>query len=425
MWRKIAWISVVLALVATACGDSDEGSEPGPITTSSAPTTSTAPLSTAPPDATTTTTIAPPPTEAPPPPVAIAATPADGWLLTPIAPGVKPALALDATGAPAMTFLFERVGEGFIAFAAAADGWAVDTVKEGYFYGPIDLAFGGDGTPYIAYHDHQADDFDPALGDLAIATNDGERWSTSAARNDGHDGWDSTILVDATGTLHAAGVDPSQFGREEGVEYYVNRGDGWQVTEIGSGPIAYQYNVSLALDPGGMPVISYYNDRDGDLMFASFDGASWTIEPVETGGDVGKYASLVVDATGTPHISYFADGGDGTGTIRYAVREGGSWTIEDVADLAAFEPRNARRNSDLAIDSGGGIRIAFSDTSGVWYGMRGADGWEIRDVASAAELPLGQLVSLVLDAGDVPHIAFYEVTNPNPLDGVVAYVTPR
>ncbi len=208
------------------------------------------------------------------------------------------------------------------------------------------------------------------------------------------------------------------------MEYYVNDGDGWQVTAIGSGPIAYQYNVSLALDAEGSPALSYYNDRDGDLMFATFDGTSWTIETVESEGDVGKYSSLLVDGEGRAHLSYFVDAGDGSGTIRYAVQDGQGWAIEDVASVDSFEPRNARRNSDLAVDSDGGVRIAFSDTSGVWYGMRGAGGWEIVDVASADELPLGQLVSLVLDGGDVPHIAFYEVTNPNPLDGVVAYVTP-
>ncbi len=421
MWRRIALASVVFALVIAACGDDDDSS--GPITTT---TTTGIPDATsdttAPADPTTTATAAPT-TAAPPPQVEVSATSAAGWTLTPIAPGVKPVLSLDGSGAPAMAFLFERVGEGFVAFAAQADGWSVDTVKEGYFYGPIDLSFGPDGTPYIAYHDHQADDFDPALGDLAVATRDQDRWSTSPARHDGHDGWDSTIVVDGVGTLHAAGVDPSQFGREEGVEYYVNDGGGWQVTAIGSGPIAYQYNVSLALDASGSPAISYYNDRDQDLMFAVFDGASWAIEAVETEGDVGKYSSLAFDGEGRAHISYFFDEREGSGTIRYAVRADGSWAIENVAPLDAFEPGNARRNSDLALDSAGVPRIAFSDTSGVWYGMKSDGGWEIRDVAGAGDLPLGQLVSIVLDASDVPHIAFYEVTNPNPLNGVVVYAT--
>ena len=325
-----------------------------------------------------------------------------------------------------MAFLFERVHEGFVKYAAAGDGWFVETVREGYFYGPIDLDFGPQGAPFIAYHDHQADDFDLALGDLTIATREGDRWSVEAARDDGHDGWDSAIVVDSLGTLHGAGVDPSQFGREDGVEYYINDGTGWEVTAIGSGPIEYRYNVALALDTDGLPAVSYYNNREGeqDLMFARFDGSTWNIEAVETEGDVGKYSSLAFDVLGRAHISYFFQDGATSGTIRHAVSDGDGWAVSDVASLDAFEINIGRRNSSLAIDSAGVPHIAFSDTTGVWYADSTDDGWNIQQVASAGSLALGQLVSLVLDGNDTPHIAFYEITKENPLDGVVLYTMP-
>lgn len=221
------------------------------------------------------------------------------------------------------------------------------------------------------------------------------------------------------------GLDPSQFGREDGVEYYVNDGTGWDVTAIGSGPISYQFNVALALGPDGLPALSYYNDRDNeqDLMFARFDGTSWTIEAVETDGDVGKYSSLAFDAQGRAHISYFFHDGPTSGTIRHAVANGDGWTVTDVAALGAFEVGNARRNSSLAIDSTGTPHIAFSDTSGVWYAALSNGAWEIQQLASAGTLPLGQLVSLVLDDNDVAHVAFYEVTRDSPLAGTVIYAT--
>jgi hypothetical protein len=40
-----------------------------------------------------------------------------------------------------------------------------------------------------------------------------------------------------------------------------------------------------------------------------------------------------------------------------------------------------------------------------------------------AGLPLGQLVSLAIDGDDRPHIAIYEVTQTQPLDGLVSYIT--
>ena len=430
MRRRLVFAGATLALVAAACGGGDDEKPLATEATAPPATTGPQPTTTQPTSNGSATTAAPAPSS---PTITVVvdqrpevtAAAAAGWQLTGVGPGVKPVLALDGSGKPAMAFLFERVGEGFVAYATAENGWAVDTVREGYFYGPIDLSFGPQGAPYIAYHDHQADDFDLALGDLTVATFDGERWSVQAARDRGHDGWDSAIVVDSSGTLHAAGIDPSQFGREDGVEYYVNDGSGWDVTAIGSGPIAYRFNVALALDADGLPALSYYNDRadEQNLMFARFDGTSWSIEAVETEGDVGKYSSLAFDAQGRAHISYFVQDGPTSGTIRHAVSDGGGWTVTDVAALGAFEFDIARRNSSLAIDSTGTPHIAFSDTSGVWYAVLRNGAWETQQLASAGTLPLGQLVSLVLDDNDVPHVAFYEVTRANPLDGTIIYAT--
>jgi hypothetical protein len=405
-------VTTVLALVAAACGGADEdpAATSSPAATSAPPPTTESASTSGPPRAAETTTTTMVPAE---------------WRVIEIGPGVKPALSLDGSGAPAIAFLFEQVGEGFVAFARAAEGWEVETVREGYFYGPIDLSFDPQGVPYIAYHDHQADNFDPELGDLTVASFDGVQWTAGPARDDGHDGWDSTIVIDPSGTLHAAGVDPSQFGREDGIEYYVDDGSGWTVRAIGSGPIQYRFNVALALGPGELPALSYYNDRPDaqDLMFATFDGSSWNIEAVDTDGDVGKYPSLAFDAQGRAHISYFLQDGESSGTIRHAVQNGTGWAISDVAQIAAFEIGNARRNSSVAIDSTGTPHIAFSDTESVWYAAPGRSGWDTQLVASSGALPLGQLVSLVIDGNDVPHVGFYEVTRGNPLDGVVIYAT--
>ncbi|MFV1999123.1 MAG: hypothetical protein ACC654_02030, partial [Acidimicrobiia bacterium] len=63
-----------------------------------------------------------------------------------------------------------------------------------------------------------------------------------------------------------------------------------------------------------------------------------------------------------------------------------------------------------------------SDTQGAWYAVRGDSGWEIQQILEA-ELPLGQLISLALSGDDTPNIALYEVTQQQPLDGSVAYLT--
>ncbi len=421
MPRPTLMLVPALAIVAAACGGSGSGdSPPG---TDASTTTAAEAVSTTTAAATVLTTTAGdqpgmPPIDRPD----LTLTVADGWTVQSIGAGVKPVLALDSSGSPAVAWLFEQVGEGFVAYSAAQDDWNGSAVREGYFYGPIDLAFDPGDVPYIAYHDHQADDFDLALGDLTLVFPKGDRWTRDVARDPGHDGWDTALVIGSDGAFHAAGVDPSQFGSEVGVEYYNKTDAGWVVTPVGSGPTPYQYNIGLALDGNGSPVMTYYDFDNGDLIYASTDGTGWSSEVVSSEGDVGKYSSLKFHFDGRPAVTFFEQVGAESGNILYAIRQGDTWTVETVGAVISFEEGNARRNSSLAFDSQGRPHVAYSDTTGVWYAVLQDQGWETEQIVTG-DLPLGQLVSLQLDSADVAHLAIYEVTNSSPLDGSVAYLT--
>lgn len=361
-------------------------------------------------------------------PRALTASVAAGWAAKPIAAGIKPVLALDRRGKPAVAYLREDPN-GLVAFASAASGWKPETVARGYFYGPIGLAFDRQNRPNIAYHDHQATQVDLSLGALAYAVKDGSRWKVEDIPHRGHDGWDSTIAIGPDGVVRAAGVIPSQFNFQEGVLYYELRNGRWTVTPIGSGPIAYEYNVSLAVDPKTkQPGISYYNDRSGDLVFASFDGKKWKIQTVVAAGDAGKFSSLQFDSRGRPHISFFQQTSATAGTVRYAVLDGGTWKVEDVGPLTDVQIGmiGARRNSSLALDAKGVPHVAFSDRKVVRYAIRSPKGWKIATVATAGKRPLGQLVSLQLDRSGKGQLAYYEVTATSPeLEGEVVYAAQK
>jgi hypothetical protein len=410
---KLGVRALTLALIVAACGGAGVTDETSTSTTSS-PAETTTPTGD---ESSTTATIGEGEEGS-----ALSLSVADGWTAVALGPGVKPALALNPSGAPGVTWLLEKVGDGFVAFAESGDDWAVQTLLEGYFYGPIGLAYDPEGAPNVVIHDHQADTFNPQLGDLVRLFWDGSEWVQETVNDPGHDGWDSTIVIGDDGVVHAAGVDPAQFGRIEGVEYYVNRDDGWDVSQIGSGPIPYQYNVALALDDAGAPSITYYNDTDQDLVFAHLENGSWTLERVAEEGNVGKYSSLAYDGQGRPAVTFFNQTGTTEGEIVFAEKVDGGWTSETIGGLGAFSGGNARRNSSLDFDSQGRAHVVFSDTEGVWYAIRGESGWEIQQIVQAG-LELGQLVSLAIDGDDRPHIAIYEVTRAQPLDGVVAYIT--
>ena len=426
-------LGATLALIISACGGGDASPQPAPATPAEpAPAPAPQPVESEPSDP----QPAEPPSEpAEPPSEPAADTPAavdtpfsfslgDGWQATLVDEGIKPDIALDANGSPALTYLREDI-PGWIKFAAATEDWQPELIAEGYFYGPIGVAFDGEGRPNVAWHDHQANSVDLALGDLTHSVRDGAAWSVTSVEHPGHDGWDSTIAIGSDGVVRAAGIEPAQFGFDAGLEYYELGDDGWTVTEVGSGPIAYEFNVSLAVAPAGLPAISYYNDSAQELIFVSFDGSSWSAELVTAEGDPGRFSSLAFGAEGVPHLTFYDLVTGSAGTIRYAVKNSDEWSIEEIAPLESvvLGQTGARRNSSLALAADGTPHVAFADTSGVWYAVRSNGVWDVQQVAEAADRPFGQLVSLALDAADAPHLAFTELIATGPLNGLIVYAS--
>jgi len=110
---------------------------------------------------------------------------------------------------------------------------------------------------------------------------------------------------------------------------------------------------SIAIGPSGMPHVSYYDSANGDLKYASYDGATWHPQTVDSTGDVGLFTSIAVDAQGHPHISYH----DATnGALKYAWNDGVGWSIEIVDPLG-----DSGWYSSLALDAQGRPHIAYYD----------------------------------------------------------------
>src|SRR5438046_5270141 len=63
---------------------------------------------------------------------------------------------------------------------------------------------------------------------------------------------------------------------------------------------------SIALDGQGNPHISYYDESNGNLKYASRSGGVWTQQVADgSADDVGLFTSLAIDGLGNPHISYY------------------------------------------------------------------------------------------------------------------------
>jgi len=346
------------------------------------------------------------------------------WEESEVGIGIKPAFALDEAGVVHITFLTEA-DHGRLFYANNRDGeFDIETVTEGYFYGPVDLALGSEGDPIIAYHDHQALQFDPALGDEVIAEFTESGWQFTTVADDGHDGWDNSIAVDEAGNWHTAAIDPSQFGSQNGVEYATLLDGAVSVVPVGSGPIKYEFATSIQLDSSGSPAIAYYNDRDQQLELASLGATGWTVEVLDSQGDAGRYASLAYDADGEPHIAYYVAEGSESGTVRHAWKDASGWQIENVGLLQNLRMGHtgARKITSLAFDPEGGLHLAYTDRDRLVYAQQTDDGWIGQEVVEPGSRVLGQLVELAIDADGNPHLIWFDAISLSPsLQGEVFY----
>ncbi len=354
---------------------------------------------------------------------------AQDWQHRELEQGTKPALALTLDGQPMIIYMLERA-QGWVKIAQLeGDSWQITVVDSGYFYGPPDIAIGADGVPHATYHDHQDLNVDVSKGDAVYVTLVEGELVSRTARDAGHDGWDGRITVDADGRPHMSAIDPREFGGA-GIEYYVLRNNGsWDVEAIGSGPQTYKYATSVAVTPDGSPLISYHDSSDKSLKLATRGADGWQIETVDDAEDTGLFSYLTVDDQGGVHISYFERRDRSAGVVRYAYRStpDADWLLTTVDQLTAVFTgfTGARNITSLTLDSQGRPWIAFSDESVIRVAHKVAAGWEIETVLESdpASAPLGQIVSLKLDADDRPHLAYTFITDKNELDGVVWYAT--
>ncbi len=112
-----------------------------------------------------------------------------------------------------------------------------------------------------------------------------------------------------------------------------------------SEPILEPYS-ALDFDNLGYPHIAFYDEINGDLRYAYFDGSEWIGEDdllnppliLDSAGDVGRNVSLVIDqSNNNRHLCYY----DTTnGDLKYAYYNGISWFF-DIVDGYDADPAQA------------------------------------------------------------------------------------
>ncbi len=348
------------------------------------------------------------------------------WRVDDIGSGTKPAITVNADGIPSVAYMREAI-RGYVKNAQLFEGgWSITTVAEGYYYGPLDVDTGLDGQPRIAWHDHQSNSFQPNLGDVEYAAlgTDGT-WRRKTLADRGHDGWDTRLFIDDSGTVHVSAIDPQEFGGS-GVEYYQLSNDTAEplVEQVGSGPLTYRWATSVAADSNGRVYLSYYAQPQNDLVIAVRDSAGeWSRETVDAVGSAGVFNDVMIGPDGRVHVSYVTLGSGKNGTVKYATRgaDETEWTVTEIAELTSITlgMEGARNITSIDVAPDGNPWIAFGDESRTSLAVFDGTDWAIEDIETSNNQ--GLQVSLAIDFDGRPHIGFFKLNRRGPLDGVIRY----
>lgn len=269
-------------------------------------------------------------------------------------------LALDAAGSPAIVF-----GDGLHfgnLIYAVPDGkyWSQKIVDNGgSTFSNVgqhsSLAFDPAGVPHIAYNNGNH------FATLQYATMNGTSWDhwivDSGSNFLGDTGYDPAMVMDSSGRPFIAYRDGKHYGTLMAARQ--NESGFWNITKVDNGGSITAdtgYMPSVAMDPAGRPHISYYDADNGDLRYASWDGAKWILETLDAKGDVGAYSSLAIDSHNQPYITYY----DATKhTLRFTTKNPATqkwifWTIEE-GDVGTW--------TSLALDPLGHPSVVYYDAA--------------------------------------------------------------
>ena len=280
------------------------------------------------------------------------------------------------------------------------------------------VTVGVDGLPVISYYDDTNDHLKVAHCGNADCTSGN---TITTVDSGGDVGGHTSLTVGADGLPVISYRD--QTNKNLKVAHCANAAcTSSTTTTVDSATNVGQYT-SVTVGADGLPVISYYDDTNGNLKVAHCGDPDCsesvnpnTITAVDSAGNVGEYTSVTVGADGLPVISYYDD-------------TNGNLKVAHCGDPDCSESVNP--NTNTAVDSAGYVGEYSSVTVGTdglpvisYWAYTNSDlkvahcgnadctaGNTITTVDSGGGV--GQYTSVTVGADGLPVISYRDVTNGN------------
>ncbi len=220
----------------------------------------------------------------------------------------------------------------------------------------ISLALDSSGTPHIGYY-HSINH------DLKYAVKSGGIWTIDTVDSPGDVGSHASLALDSSGNPHISYHDYTN----RDLKYAVKSGGIWTIEIVESAAEVGSFT-SLALGSSGNPHIIFFSPNE-DLKYAVKSDNEWSFEIVNSDDAVGPYTSLALDSSGNPHVSHFFQaqfGFNQTIDLAYSVKSGDTWTVETINSAG-----NIGLRTSLVLDSNDNTHISYFTISGGGWGSNG------------------------------------------------------
>ncbi|MCH1443176.1 MAG: IPT/TIG domain-containing protein, partial [Candidatus Poseidoniaceae archaeon] len=231
---------------------------------------------------------------------------------------------------------------------------------------------------------------------------DGSSWTPTAIKNcEGSYCWDTHMVIDDNDELHAA------YSTNTGLVVYMHYdGSTWSSTEVSTS--AKVGPVGIALDSNNHPHISFVASGQycgNGLRLASFDGAGWTTNTIESGSNKGCNSAIVIDDNDRAYIAYQDRS---QSKLKFATNKSGSW-IPYAPDTGGYNIAYPGYYTSIAMDDQGQFHIAHYDDLDANKDLRYSTGvpngaWTTTVVDSSGNT--GRNPSISIDAAGDPHIVY-------------------
>lgn len=292
--------------------------------------------------------------------------------------------------------------------------WATTIADEGENVGThTSLALDGGGGVHVMYRDLGNSHLKHATCTEACTSTSG--WDTVTVDTESNSGEWSSLAIDGAGALHVAYHDVGNSSLKYAVcTSECTAGENWEtVTVDNDGFITL--GGSLALGSAGRIHVAYYESTSGDLKYATCStdctaSESWDVTVALADGDVGRYTSLALDASGRLHVSYQVAG---AADLAYATCAGnctssGSWqstVVEDEGEVGRW--------TSIGVDGNGRIHVVHHDVTETDLGYAtcasnctSAASWQTTTADGGGTV--GTFADLVLDGNGRIHVTHYD-----------------